>query len=172
MTCLDNLQKKYPNLSLILLGISIGISAALDISGVFTNNWVCFDGQCGGIVPFDSSGPAWLTAASFMLFISIGVMVVVIALYFVLVIQVLNHGYHINFRKWFLLLFIISSLALLLIFSSFAVIQVSLDNFNYKYLLYSPQKLDLGWSCALSYVAIVPLGLVLFCIHRVDLQCI
>ncbi|KAF1759562.1 hypothetical protein GCK72_016029 [Caenorhabditis remanei] len=62
-----------PNLALIFLGISIGITTVLDITGVFTNCWFSDGRNCTGIVPFDSTEPAWLAATSWMLFVSVAV---------------------------------------------------------------------------------------------------
>ncbi|EFO97110.1 hypothetical protein CRE_30474 [Caenorhabditis remanei] len=69
---------RHPNLALILLGVSIGAATVLDITGVFTNCWISNGKNCTGIVPFDSTEPAWLAASSWMLFISVGVMVILL----------------------------------------------------------------------------------------------
>ncbi|EFO97106.1 hypothetical protein CRE_30487 [Caenorhabditis remanei] len=164
MAYLDDLQKKYPNLALIILGISIGLTAALDITGVFSNSWICDSTECVGIVPFDSSEPAWLAASSWMLFISVGVMVLMIATYFVLVNKVLKHDYHLNLCKWLITIRILSVLYFLLIVISIIVMKSFLGK-------YTP-SIWLGWSCILTACSALPLCWVQCGLHLVQRQCI
>ncbi|KAF1759560.1 hypothetical protein GCK72_016027 [Caenorhabditis remanei] len=118
-----------PNRALIILGVSIGITSALHISGVFTNCWINYGKNCTGIVPFDSSGPAWLVASSWMLS-SVGVMVIIMATYIVLVMEVLKRGYHITIRKLLSVIDSLSLLNVLLIYISIIVIQSNLDTYT------------------------------------------
>ncbi|KAF1759549.1 hypothetical protein GCK72_016016 [Caenorhabditis remanei] len=153
---------QHPNLPLILLGISIGAAAVLDVTGVFTNCWIRIGKNCTGIVPFDSTEPAWLAVSSWMLFISVGVMVIMIATYIVVIIEIRRRGYHITVRKWLLLIGILFVLNVLLIINPIVVIPCALSN-------YTNEKL--GWSYWLTGIAIGALFLVEFFRIRVKRQC-
>ncbi|KAF1759557.1 hypothetical protein GCK72_016024 [Caenorhabditis remanei] len=167
MTVFNDMQKEYPNRALIILGVSIGLTTVLDITGVFTNCWISDGQNCTGIVPFDSSGPVWLAATSWMMFISVGVAVVMIALYFVIVIEVLKLGYHITIRKRLIFIRLLAVLYLFLIVISILVFLPNVGSYKN-----SEMWNQAGWSCWLTIISIVGIGLVELFGQLVQRQCI
>ncbi|EFO97115.1 hypothetical protein CRE_30477 [Caenorhabditis remanei] len=89
-------------------------------------------------------------------------MVIMIATYIVVVIEIRRRGYHITVRKWLTLIGILL-INVLLIIIPIIVIQCSLSN-------YTNEKL--GWSCWLTSIAIGALFLLEFFRIRVKRQCI
>ncbi|EFO97111.1 hypothetical protein CRE_30479 [Caenorhabditis remanei] len=153
----EDIQQKNPGLALTLLGVFIGATATLNITGVFTSCWISDGQNCTGIVPFDSSEPAWL-AASWLLLILVADMVIMIALYIVIVMKVLKRGHHITLRKWLNLLDISVLLNVVLIGASIAVFQSSIDSTQYV----------LGWSSWLTLTALAATSFIV--LFRIGVQ--
>ncbi|CAB05514.1 uncharacterized protein CELE_F44G3.10 [Caenorhabditis elegans] len=98
--------------------------------GVGTPAWLTDDGGSVGIVPFYSTEVGWFAAASWMMFISLSLAVVVSLFTAMLFRDVRRHGYSYTQRSRFFLLAMFALMVTILTVVAVILIGVNLPSFN------------------------------------------
>ncbi|EGT36677.1 hypothetical protein CAEBREN_17821 [Caenorhabditis brenneri] len=138
-----------------ILGLAICIGFVLNATGVFTSSWISVSvgdyefpiTETIGIVPYRSDEVSWFAAASWLMFITFALYIVLIILYVLCFHKIYHHGYSCYLRKWFIAIAIVA-----LIITSFTIISVILIGSNisqYNQLA----SVTLGFSAWLCVVA-------------------
>ncbi|EFO97713.1 hypothetical protein CRE_15932 [Caenorhabditis remanei] len=139
-----------------VLALLIGVAFVTITVGIFSPAWLCeqtytiwenFD-VCGGIVPYYSNEYAWAAVASWLMFISFAIFLLILFFLFKAHLKVRDKGYTIRNRKWFR--FIAVASLIVAIFTATAVILFVVYAAKYKRF---DNSYSLGYSAWLSVAA-------------------